>query len=130
MNELLNSLPYVSAGASAALFGAIWQGAVLCAGVLICLRLLPGLSAAARSVIWFNVFVLVSCSTLSRPSPLMRQSRHPAACPRSILIPAGAWLSQLSGFRCLCGELCNLLLARFTCIAWRVVPCRSLLMPN
>jgi beta-lactamase regulating signal transducer with metallopeptidase domain len=59
MNEFLHILSFVSAGASAALLAAIWQGAVLCAGVVLCLRLLPGLSAASRSVIWFNVFVLV-----------------------------------------------------------------------
>jgi beta-lactamase regulating signal transducer with metallopeptidase domain len=45
--------------AAEALLSAIWQGALLAAGVLLVLRLLPGLSAAARSVIWLNVFVLV-----------------------------------------------------------------------
>jgi hypothetical protein len=59
MNELLQFIPFVSAGAAGALFSAIWQGAVLALAVHMCLRLLPGLSAAARSVVWLNVFVLL-----------------------------------------------------------------------
>lgn len=59
MNEILQFLSYLSADASGALFSAIWEGAVLALGVYLCLRLLPGLSAAARSVIWLNVFVLL-----------------------------------------------------------------------
>ncbi len=59
MNEILNSLSFVSANAAGALFSAIWEGAVLALGVYLCLRLLPGLSAAARSVVWLNVFVLL-----------------------------------------------------------------------
>jgi beta-lactamase regulating signal transducer with metallopeptidase domain len=59
MNPLLHSVSFVSAGAASALFSAIWEGAVLAACVVFCLRLLPGLSAAARSVVWLNVFVLL-----------------------------------------------------------------------
>ena len=59
MNEMLHSLSFVSAGAASALFSAIWEGAVLALGVYLCLRLLPGLSAAARSVVWLNVFILL-----------------------------------------------------------------------
>jgi bla regulator protein blaR1 len=59
MNQALHSLSFVSAGAASALFSAIWEGAVLALAVYLCLRLLPGLSAAARSVVWFNVFVLL-----------------------------------------------------------------------
>jgi len=54
MNELFHSLSFLSAGASAALLGAIWQGAVLCVAVVICLRLLPGLSAAALDSLPFS----------------------------------------------------------------------------
>lgn len=60
MNEMLHSLSFVSAGAASALFAAIWEGAVLALVVYVCLRLLPGLSAAARSVVWLNVFVLLA----------------------------------------------------------------------
>lgn len=59
MNPALHYLTLASAGASGALFSAIWEGAALAAAVVICLRLLPGLSAAARSVIWLNTFVLL-----------------------------------------------------------------------
>ena len=59
MNEMLHSVSFLSAGAAGALSSAIWEGAVLALGVYFCLRLLPGLSAAARSVVWLNVFVLV-----------------------------------------------------------------------
>ena len=59
MNEMLHSLSFFSAGAASALFSAIWEGAVLALGVYLCLRLLPGLSAAARSVVWLNVFILL-----------------------------------------------------------------------
>jgi BlaR1 peptidase M56 len=59
MNEILGSLSFVSAGAASALLSAIWQGAVLAVGVHLYLRMLPRLSAAARSVVWLNVFVLL-----------------------------------------------------------------------
>lgn len=59
MNEILHSLSSVSASAAGALFSAIWEGAVLALGVYLCLRLLPGMSAAARSVVWLNVFILL-----------------------------------------------------------------------
>jgi beta-lactamase regulating signal transducer with metallopeptidase domain len=59
MNEFLHSLSFVSAAAAGALFSAVWQGTVLAVCVWLCLRLLPALSAAARSVIWLNVFILL-----------------------------------------------------------------------
>ena len=59
MNEIVHALSFVSASAAGALFSAIWEGAVLALGVYLCLRLLPGLSAAARSVVWLNVFILL-----------------------------------------------------------------------
>lgn len=59
MNEIVHALSFVSAGAAGALFSAIWEGAVLALAVYLCLRLLPGLSAAARSVVWLNVFILL-----------------------------------------------------------------------
>lgn len=59
MNEILPFLSSASAGAAGALFSAIWEGAVLAAGVALCLRMFPRLSSAARSVVWLNVFVLL-----------------------------------------------------------------------
>ena len=60
MNALLTLFAHLAAQATGTLVSAIWQGALLAALVGICLRLFPGLSAAARSVIWLNVFVLLA----------------------------------------------------------------------
>lgn len=60
MNELILQAIHLSAGASGALVSAIWEGALLTALVVIVLRMLPGLSAAARSLIWLNVFILLT----------------------------------------------------------------------
>jgi hypothetical protein len=59
MNEFLHSMSFVSAAAAGALFSAVWQGTALALCVWLGLRLWPGLSAAARSVIWLNVFILL-----------------------------------------------------------------------
>ncbi len=53
-------LPAASAQVVSALCSAVWEGALLAACVAICLRLMPGLSAAARSAVWMNVFALVA----------------------------------------------------------------------
>ncbi len=60
MNELILHAVNLSAAATGALVSAIWQGALLAAVVFLVLRMLPGLSAAARSVIWLNVFILLA----------------------------------------------------------------------
>lgn len=49
----------LAASAVSNLFSAAWEGAALAACVVLCLRLFPGLSAAARSFVWMNVFVLL-----------------------------------------------------------------------
>src|ERR1700677_3808858 len=49
----------LAASAVGNLFSAIWEGAALALCVVLCLRLFPGLSAAARSFIWMNVFLLL-----------------------------------------------------------------------
>jgi hypothetical protein len=59
MSEIFHSVSFLSAGVAGALLSAVWEGAVLALGVYVCLRMLPGLSAAARSVVWLNVFVLL-----------------------------------------------------------------------
>jgi beta-lactamase regulating signal transducer with metallopeptidase domain len=60
MSQLVTLFSHLSAVATGALISAIWQGALLAALVVICLRLFPGLSAAARSIIWLNVFILLA----------------------------------------------------------------------
>jgi beta-lactamase regulating signal transducer with metallopeptidase domain len=50
---------HLAALASSHLFSAAWEGMVLAGCVFVCLRMFPGLSAAARSVVWLNVFLLL-----------------------------------------------------------------------
>jgi len=72
-----------AAMAASSLLSAVWEGAVLAACVILCLRLLPRLSAAARSVVWMNVFLLlislqfvpylaarISTASSGRPAPI------------------------------------------------------------
>ena len=104
MNELLHSLSFASAGAAGALFSAVWEGAVLVIGVYLCLRLLPGLSAAARSVVWLNVFVLLVLlhfvPAFAPAAPGIPGSHTPALHldPRWSLGIAALWLA-LSSWR-------------------------------
>lgn len=93
-------LLHLSAGATAALVSAIWQGTLLAALVLLAIRLFPGLSAAARSLIWMNVFVLVAALhlvPLALHASLARSGHalHPAfhLDPRWSLAVAGVWLA-------------------------------------
>jgi hypothetical protein len=48
-------LTQLSAAAAGSLVAAVWEGLVLTAAVALCLRLLPEISAAARSVVWLAV---------------------------------------------------------------------------
>jgi beta-lactamase regulating signal transducer with metallopeptidase domain len=59
MDALLHGILLVSAKAAGGLLSAIWEGTILAACVALCLRLLTRLSAAARSVIWMAVFLLL-----------------------------------------------------------------------
>ena len=51
---------HLFAAAGAALVAGVWEGCVLVAAVALALRLMPGVSARARSVIWLAVLVLVA----------------------------------------------------------------------
>ena len=99
MNEIVHSLSFASAGAASALLSAVWEGAVLALAVYLGLRLLPGLSAAARSVIWLNVFVLlVLLHFVPAFAPAVAEvtgSRAPIVHldPRWSLGIAGVWLA-------------------------------------
>jgi len=59
MEALFHFMSLAAPMVASSLLSAIWEGAVLALCVLLCLRLLPRLSAAARSVIWMNVFLLL-----------------------------------------------------------------------
>jgi beta-lactamase regulating signal transducer with metallopeptidase domain len=106
MTEILHSVSFASAGAASALLSAVWEGAALVLAVYLGLRLLPGLSAAARSVIWLNVFVLlVLLHFVPAFAPAVAEvtgSRAPIVHldPRWSLGIAGAWLA-LSVWRAL-----------------------------
>ena len=52
------NLTLLAASMTSALFAAIWQGLLLAAAVALCLRLVPALTAAARSLIWLTVAAL------------------------------------------------------------------------
>jgi beta-lactamase regulating signal transducer with metallopeptidase domain len=56
MEPVLHAATLVSAAAVSALFSAIWEGAVVAVCVALCLRTMPRLSAAFRSLIWLAVF--------------------------------------------------------------------------
>jgi len=56
MEPVFHAATLVSAAAASALFSAIWEGAVVAVCVALCLRMLPRLSAAFRSLIWLAVF--------------------------------------------------------------------------
>ena len=51
-------LTQISAVAASSLVTALWEGLVLAACVALCLRLLPGITAAARSVVWSAAMVM------------------------------------------------------------------------
>ena len=99
MNAIVHALSFLSASAAGALFSAIWEGAVLAVGVYFCLRLLPGLSAAARSVVWLNVFillVLLHFVPMFAGRPAVPPGRHLPAVHLDLrwsLGVAGVWLA-------------------------------------
>lgn len=59
MSPLLHSVSLVSAAMAGGLFSAIWEGALLAACAALCLRLLPRMGGAARSLVWMHVFLLL-----------------------------------------------------------------------
>lgn len=59
MEPIMHNLMLQSAPAVSGLISAVWEGTVLAGCVVLCLRLLPRLSAASRSLIWMNVFLLL-----------------------------------------------------------------------
>jgi beta-lactamase regulating signal transducer with metallopeptidase domain len=98
MNQLILHAFNLSATATGALVSAIWQGALLAAVVFLVLRILPGLSAAARSVIWLNVFILLALLhilpvfTAGRTALTSTASHAVRLDPRWSLAVAGLWL--------------------------------------
>jgi Zn-dependent protease with chaperone function len=60
MEPILHTTSLLSSAAVGGLFSAIWEGLILAVCVALSLRLLPTLSAAARSLVWMNVFLLLA----------------------------------------------------------------------
>src|ERR1700728_709146 len=95
---------HLAALAASHLFSSAWEGMVLAVGVFVGLRILPGLSAAARSVIWLNVFLLL---VLLNAIPYSEAHMLRASVGRSAsleldpvwsLVIAGVW-AMLSSYR-------------------------------
>jgi beta-lactamase regulating signal transducer with metallopeptidase domain len=59
MEPILHAATLVSPAAVSALFSAIWEGSALAVCVALCLRTVPRLTAASRSLIWLTVFCLL-----------------------------------------------------------------------
>lgn len=127
MDPLLHAISLVSASAAGFLFSAIWEGAVLALCVALCLRFLPGLSAAARSAVWTNVFLLLvllhilpsiaecwSTGAAYHPSPFILD-------PRWSVVIAGVWaiLSLWRAAQLIVGAL------RSRGLAARAIPIRA-----
>lgn len=114
MDTLLHAASFASSAAASTLFSAIWEGTVLAVSVALCLRLLPSLSAAARSAIWMNVFVLlvllhifplISGKYLTATQPAQAPPLHLDA--RWSLLIAGSWavLALWRGFQLVVGAI-------------------------
>jgi hypothetical protein len=87
METLFHITSSFSATAVSALCSAVWEGLILAACVAVCLRLFPGLSAAARSVVWLNVFLLVAVFPLV-PSPHILSLVEKGGFPGTPGVPA------------------------------------------
>src|ERR1039458_10077885 len=99
MNSIVDGISLLSATATGSLCSAIWEGAVLALCVSLCLHFLPRLSAAARSTVWLNLFVLLA---LLHFLPAITEGHHTAAAPHASWVQlnlgwslgvAGLWIS-------------------------------------
>jgi beta-lactamase regulating signal transducer with metallopeptidase domain len=97
MEQMMHMATLVSAAAASSLLGAVWQGAVLVACVALGLKLLPKLSAAARSGLWLAVLGVV---VLLPFVGLLRGGASLAGSPQALhvdvrwsLLVAGVWIA-------------------------------------
>ncbi len=103
-------MTHLAAIAAVSLLTAAWQGAILATAVALCLRLLPGLSAAVRSAIWTTVFaLLLALHFVPAPTAAATAAHTVHAAPIWSLALAGLWLT-LSLFRAI----------QFALSAWRL----------
>ena len=59
MDAFIHTVSGLAAVAAGSLVAAVWEGLVLAAVVAVCLGMLPGITAAARSVVWSAAMVVV-----------------------------------------------------------------------
>jgi len=59
METLLLHLATLTTLAAGSLVSSVWKGAVIVACVALCLRLMPGVRASARSLVWTAVFLML-----------------------------------------------------------------------
>ena len=59
LSPMLFHLATLTTVAAGSLVSAVWKGAVIAACVALCLRLLPGVGASARSLVWMVVFLML-----------------------------------------------------------------------
>ena len=59
METVLMSVPHLTTLAAGSLVSAVWESALVVVCVAVCLRLLPGVTAAARSIVWSVVFLML-----------------------------------------------------------------------
>lgn len=81
----MSTLTLLAASMTSALFAAIWQSLLLAVVVALCLKLVPKLTAAARSVVWLTVAALAvllhftqAPTTSSSTHAFAAQTLHPA----------------------------------------------------
>jgi beta-lactamase regulating signal transducer with metallopeptidase domain len=88
METILHFASASSPAAVSALFSSLWEGLILAACVAVTLRLIPGISASSRSLVWLNVFLLI---TLLHVVP----SLHPAAVFARSAVPTPSSLAPI-----------------------------------
>lgn len=85
----------MAASAASTLVSAAWEGTVLVVALALCLRLFPGLSAAARSVVWVNAFLLL---VLLQILPYVGAQPSTGIAPQSAVFHMGfAWCYASAG---------------------------------
>lgn len=77
MASILHMALLTSATVVTSLLSAVWEGSLLVALIALSLRILPGLSAAVRSVIWMGAFALLVLLHIAPAIPQYRSAAFP-----------------------------------------------------
>lgn len=87
---LSHDMLLVSSAIVSSLVSAIWEGSILALCVFGCLRIFPRLSAASRSIVWINVFLLL---LLLHVVPSIRARADATALEHSSAVYVSLWWS-------------------------------------